>query len=108
MITVNDWVATTPFSEVNVTTSTQRGVAMIKQATKLTKLTTVAEARFNDGTIVAAGTTVYVKGDTMKHQWASEVLEADDGSKFIMIPRQMICAIELPQTPAETSAPVNP
>lgn len=91
--TVNGWIATTPFPEVNIKSSTRLGVALIDQTRKLTDLTVLLPAYNTDGKpLFNKGNKVYVKGEAMKHQWAGEVLEMADGTKYILIPFSIVVA----------------
>lgn len=95
MITVNDWIATVPFPETNIKTSVTRGVALIQQTLKLTKLEVVKKAVLNDGNILNRGNFIFVKGDAMKHQWATDILEDEDGIKYILIPKNILVGFEI-------------
>ncbi len=96
MVTVNDWIAVTPFPTVNVTSTARRGVALPDQTLKLTQLTVLCDAYAADGKHVAEkGNKLYVKGDAMKHQWAGEVLTMDDGTKYILIPKSIVVAVDV-------------
>lgn len=94
MVTVNDWIAVTPFANVNITSTTRRGIALPDQTQKLTQLETLTDAYSSEGKLLfLKGTKLYVKGDAMKHQWAGEVLTMDDGTKYILIPKSILVAV---------------
>lgn len=94
MVTINDWIAVTPFPSVNIKTSHTRGVALMDQTQKLTELTVLADAYSADGKhLFRPNNKLYVKGDAMKHQWAGEVLTMDDGTKYILIPKSIVVAV---------------
>lgn len=88
MNTLNDWIAVTPFPEVGIKTKRISGLALMEHTTQLQKLTVVfptADKHFIPGDVV------YLKADAMKHQWASEIYTAEDGTtKFILIPKNLL------------------
>jgi len=93
MKTLNGWIGTTPFPEVNIKSTTIRGMALIDQTNKLTELKVLFEAYGSDGKqLFNPGNKVYVKGEAMKHQWAGEVLQLEDGTKYILIPFSIVVA----------------
>jgi hypothetical protein len=94
MITINDWIATTPFPSVNVKTVHHRGVALAEQQTKLTELTVLYTAALKDGRSLNPGDKVYVKGDAMKHQWSGDILTTEDDTKYILVPIAIVVAIK--------------
>lgn len=90
MITLNDWIAVTPFPKVGIKTNYRPGLALMEHTVQLQKLTVVYEARGQKGEeLFLPGDTVYLKADAMKHQWAGEVF-TEDGTEFILIPRNLI------------------
>lgn len=92
-ITTNKKIATAPFATNQITTTTARGVALVDQAMRLTPLTVLYQSL--EG--VEPGTTVYVPGECMKHKWATDIYEHEDGTKFILVPQDLVCAVKFPE-----------
>jgi hypothetical protein len=65
-----------------------RGLPVIKQKRELTKLTVVLQ-----GEGYYPGDTVWLRGDSMKHPYASEVFE-EGALSFILVPTDHIVAAE--------------
>lgn len=105
MRTVNDCVAVTPFETTSVRVEVKNGVAVIKQKKELTRLEVVLDS--DDGAFVR-GSSVWVRGECMKHEYAKEIFE-NDGLRFVLIPRGEIRAVESaslrPPAPAPTTVP---
>lgn len=90
MITLNDWIAVTPFPKVGIKTTFKPGLALMEHTVQLQKLTVVFEARNQQGEpAFLPGDVVYLKADAQKHQWAGEVF-TEDGKEFILIPKNLL------------------
>jgi hypothetical protein len=91
MHTVNKRVACTPFETTQVRMEASRGMPNMRQRRELTKLTVLLP-----GEGYQPGDVIWVRGDSMKHQYAAEVYEQDTLS-FILVPTDHIMATERPQ-----------
>lgn len=90
MITLNDWIAVTPFPKVGIKTNYRPGLALMEHTVQLQKLTVVFEARNKEGVMdFLPGDVVYLKADAQKHQWAGEIF-TEDGKEFILIPKNLL------------------
>lgn len=84
MRTINDYVACTPFVTTSVKTVVQSGVAVQQQRMELTRLEVVLPSA---DLFFLPGASVWVQGEAMKHAYATKVYEAEDGVKFILVPK---------------------
>jgi hypothetical protein len=94
MVTQNNWIAVTPFAQVGIKTRMSPGLALMEHTVELQKLTVVFELQDDQfRTIFVPGDEVFLKSDAQKHQWMSEVYTAPDGTKYILIPRNLIVGV---------------
>jgi hypothetical protein len=88
MRTVNKKVACSPFETTQVRVEAVRGLPVMKQKRELTRLTVLLP-----GEGFGPGDFIWVRGDSMKHQYATEVYEQGE-MQFILVPTDHIVAFE--------------
>jgi hypothetical protein len=101
---LNNMVACEPFAKHGIQAKVAAsGLVMAENYTTLTKLAVVADGP--DG--IKAGDFVFVSGRLNNHPWAKEVLEREDGKKFILVPIQHVAMVETldPQVPSPFFVP---
>lgn len=98
MIIVNKRVACTPFETTQTKTEVKGGLMHISQKNKLTKLTVVYESDvpsdFNAGVDLQPGDSVFLRGESCKHEFARQVFETEEGKPFILVPLDLIVGVE--------------
>jgi hypothetical protein len=87
---LNNHVACEPFTKHGIQSKvTASGLVMAENYNTLTKLRILADGP--DG--LRAGQYALVSGKLNNQPWAKEVLERDDGTKFILVPLQHVTMV---------------
>ena len=89
MLTVNKFLACTPFEKNSIKTEVKHGVPLISQKQKLLQLTVV----FDSDEGYHTGDKIWVKGEVCTHQSSKEVLEIN-GKSFILVPVSLVICKE--------------
>lgn len=88
--TINKLIACAPPISTGLKTETKSGFAIVQQKRQLLELEVIA----SNGKYIS-GTTIYVRGECIKHPFYSEIFEKDS-TKFILVPEELIIAFDLP------------
>jgi len=88
--TYNNHTACAPFESTSMKQTIKRGMATIEQKTNLAKTITV----FASEKFPAPGVAVYLRGESIAHEWAKQVYDLGDGVKFILVPDSFILMSE--------------
>lgn len=90
MKTINKRVALEPFPEIGVRVTVKAGVSQIQQKGSLVKLRVVYDTADN---FLRAGDYAYLRGDFSKDT-RFQPLTAADGTKFMLVPIELIDGVE--------------
>lgn len=89
MITINKLVAVAPFETTQNRIKVEKGLSYLTAKTELSQLKVVLRTDDNE---FEPGDTIFVKGETRKHTYASEIFEVD-GVSFILIPYNLVLGV---------------
>lgn len=89
MYIFNRTVACTPFPSTSIKVEVKAGLPVMKHRAELTALQVVYSQGEYDDTFTP-GTTVWVRGDACKHDFARAVYEVEKDKPFILVPQDMI------------------
>lgn len=89
LVSTEELYACSPFPTCQVKIVRRGMLAEVEQKSELTRLTLLAPRK---GDTLAAGSTVWVRGDACKQSWAMCIYTCDDVS-FILVPKDQVVAV---------------
>lgn len=98
MITVNKRLACKPHEKISMnTTQVNRGLALPEEKSKLFIVEVLFDHFDRDGKYsVQKGTKLYLNYDAFRHDFNRQIYTHDDGTKFILVPEDLIVAVSPP------------